>query len=236
MEPHRNLPAGIESFRPSLDDGPRAYYVSAMAFARRFYGAEMSQIESVKFGEVTPDHFFREYAWVVHASGFSAKAVSKFMPRLMAAYGPWETLAREFVGDMFERIKLVCNNLPKARAVQSMARMMSDRVYSGDGASAETRWREFRDSSLSDPAGLAELPYVGKVTCLHLARNIGLLECVKPDLHLVRMAGHWGFSDCAEMCRAMRGEDDVPLGIVDLALWYSASHWGTMEIRKPGSR
>lgn len=236
MEPHRKLPDGIERYRPDLNGGPRDYYVKAMAFAREFYGDEMRQIESVRFSDVTPEHFFQEYVWVVHATGFRASVVGKFMPRLVKAYGPWDRLAKEFFGDVMERVKAVCNNPQKARAVHATARLMSDRVFSGDGASASVRWREFRDSSLSDVEKLSDLPYIGKITRFHLARNIGLLECVKPDLHLVRMADHWGFSSCEEMCRSMREGEDTPLGIVDLALWYAASTFGTIGIRQDGQR
>ncbi len=28
----------------------------------------------------------------------------------------------------------------------------------------------------------------------------------------------------------------IPLGLVDLQLWYTASHWSTLDIKKEGSR
>jgi hypothetical protein len=108
-------------------------------------------------------------------------------------------------------------------------------VYSGDGASKEDRWAEFRERMFTTSA-LAELPYIGKVTCFHLGRNVGLLDCVKPDLHLVRMAEHWGFSDCTEMCKSMGAGSGLPLGIVDLVTWYASSTFGTLEIKREGSR
>jgi hypothetical protein len=37
------------------------------------------------------------------------------------------------------------------------------------------------------PEDLMKLPFIGKTTCQHLARNIGLQSCVKPDLHLKRL-------------------------------------------------
>lgn len=210
--------------------GPCAYFERAHAFVNKFYPEQLKAFSSVRFEDVDSDFFFREYTWVVHATGFSAKAVGRFMPRLVGAYGIWSDLAGEEFDDAFERVRKVCNNRPKAKAVWATAKQMAAEVgLAGHG------WDEFKEDRLSSPELLKALPYVGPVTCFHLARNIGLLECVKPDLHLVRMAEHWGFPGCVEMCEAMRPEG-MPLGIVDLILWYAASTFGTIGIRKDGAR
>jgi endonuclease III len=212
-----------------MADGPRAYYEKAMAFAREFYGEEVERISSVRLESVTPAFFFQEYVWVVHATGFSAKAVGKFMPRLMAAYGKWDRLGREKFAPAMARVKAVCNNPQKAKAVHSTASRMVAELR-------DTPWEEWRRENLSSVEKIGELPYVGKITRYHLGRNVGLLDCVKPDLHLVRMADHWGFKDCESMCLAMRGDDEVPLGIVDLAVWYAAATFGTIGIKQDGKR
>jgi hypothetical protein len=228
MEPHRELGTGTEDFRPDLNAGAKAYFDKAWKFTQKFYGKEVRQISSVRFSEVTPEHFFAEYTWVVHATGFSAKAVGKFMPKLVNAYGPWTTLGWTASEIVVERVRKVVNNPQKISAVHAMAGRMVAGVKAQD-------WTVYRNEQLSTPEKLAKLPYIGKVTCFHLGRNIGLLDCVKPDLHLIRMAKHWGFKTCEEMCRAVQPKD-VPLGIVDLAFWYAASTFGTLELRKEGER
>jgi hypothetical protein len=228
MEPHRELDTGIEDFRPDLNAGVKAYFDKAWAFTQRFYGKELRQISSVRLSEVTPEHFFSEYVWVVHATGFSAKAVGKFMPRLMNAYGPWGTLAWTASEIVVKRVSTVVNNPQKIKAVHAMAGLMAAGVKAQD-------WGVWKRENLDSPEKLAKLPYIGKVTCYHLGRNIGLLDCVKPDLHLIRMAKHWGFKTCEEMCRAVQPKG-VPLGIVDLAFWYAASTFGTLDIKKDGER
>src|ERR1700733_4078889 len=105
MEPHRQLDSSTEAFRPPLDD-PGAYFRASLAFARAFYSEEMDQIASVKHDLVDPELFFREYIWVVHATGFSAKAVGKFMPRLVEAYGPYEELADRSIDEAVGRVKV----------------------------------------------------------------------------------------------------------------------------------
>lgn len=230
MEPHKEL-SSIESWRPDLDKGPDRYFLQAWSFAREFYEDELERISSVKLEDVDSDFFFREYVWVVHATGFSAKAVGKFMPRLMDAYGPWRDLGSD--PDYMTRVSKVCNNPQKASAVSSMAKAMRM-------AEITCGWEEYRKDNLSSVELLQKLPYIGKVTCYHLGRNIGLLDCVKPDLHLVRLAEHWGFKSCEEMCRSMQKladpERSMPLGIVDLILWYAASTFGTLEVRTKGAR
>jgi endonuclease III len=230
VEPHKELPL-TEGPRPDLDAGPQAYFDRAREFVEESYPEELEAIRSTKFEEVSSDFFFREYVWVVHATGFSAKAVGRFMPKLMVAYGMYDDLAEEEFEAAFERIRRVCNNRQKAKAVWKTARLMNSEV----GKYCQTGWEEFKQVRLSSPEKLRELPYVGPVTCFHLARNIGLLECVKPDLHLVRMAEYWGFPDCVEMCKAVRPED-MPLGVVDLIFWYAAATFGTLGIRKDGAR
>jgi len=227
MEPHKKLSL-TDDLRPDPGSAPKEYFVKAKAFVDRFYGDELRAFQSIRFSEISSEFFAREHAWVVHATGFSAKAVGQFMPRLIRAYGHWSSLARKKEPEVFEAVLPVCNNPQKARAVWRMAKL----IKSGVDASG---WEKYRDEDLSSPEKLKRLPYVGPVTCFHLARNIGMLECVKPDLHLMRMAEHWGYKSCVEMCEDMRPEG-MPLGIVDLVLWYSASHWGTLEIKRDDGR
>lgn len=234
MEPHKQLTSSIEKFRPPLTNA-RAYFEKAHAFAREFYSAEMDHIASVDISRVIQSYFFREYIWVVHATGFSAKAVGKFMPRLLDAYGPYHELATRSLDEAIDRVKVVCNNPQKIKAIHSTSKIIRDGTKTHG-------WEKFRQEQLSTPELLTELPYIGPVTCYHLARNIGLLDCVKPDLHLIRLAKHWKFKDCIAMCKAMgdyhrksTGES-LPLGIVDLVVWYAASHFGTLDIRKDGAR
>lgn len=244
MEPRKELSdEEIGDGRPSIGDGAVAYFRAALAFARRHYAAEMDHIAGTVFERLAPAKFFTEYVWVVHATGFNAKVVGKMMPKLEVAYGQWSSLGAETPEAAVERVRKVCNNPPKIRAVHAMASLMRAHML-GDGPHdiMNEAWEDYRDRKLSSPEKLQELPYIGKVTCYHLARNIGLLECVKPDLHLVRLARHWGFPDCVAMCRAMqeahRAEkgEYLPLGIVDLVVWYACSTFGTLETRAEGDR
>jgi thermostable 8-oxoguanine DNA glycosylase len=227
MEPHKELP-GAEEFRPPVDSGAEAYFRRAREFVERFYPTELENFQKVKLEEVTVERFFIEYVWVVHATGFSAKVVGKMVERLLKAYGHPFDLARKEQAEAIGPVLKVCNNPQKAKAVHQASKIVRDGVDAFG-------WEKYREHFLSDPVKLGELPYIGKITRYHLARNIGLLEFVKPDLHLVRMAEHWGYPGAVEMCEAVRPEG-MPLGIVDLILWYAASTFGTLDMRKDGQR
>jgi hypothetical protein len=240
MEPRRELTPAETADGPTPADSPQEYFRKARAFTEKHYADEMVRIWSTRFDEVSPNFFFIEYVWVVHATGFNAKVVAKMLPRLRAAYGlaedggGWDGLGKEPVESMLARVLPVCNNPQKAKAVHSTARLMVDTMFPVNVLETES-WEDFRGTRLSSPELLTRLPYVGRITCHHLARNIGLLGSVKPDLHLVRLASHWGFKDCVEMCEAVR-PPEMPLGIVDLCLWYFASSYSTLGIRKSGDR
>jgi len=234
MEPRQSLSVAMQSYRPSLEDGPLKYFEKAYIFATQFYNEQIQQIWSVKFDDVTPEHFFREYIWVVHATGFNAKVVAKMMPRLVEAYGNHRECACQLFESLYIRVSQVCAHKGKAKSVHSTARYINDNYG--------LTWGKFKEGYLSTPQKLTKLAFIGPITCYHLARNIGLLEFVKPDLHLVRMAKYWGIKDCDEMCKMMRdhhtsqGFDPMPLGIVDLILWYAASTFGTIDIKVAGER
>jgi hypothetical protein len=223
MEPHKKL-SGTDQFNISLNLDPVSYFKEARRFAFHFYKEEIEKIRSVEFSAVSPELFFSEYIWVVHATGFSAKAVGVLFNKLIPAYGTISSLSNESSNDTFGRVSKVINNRQKSDAVHKTAKILSDGID-------KHGWAAFRDSNFNTP----DKPYIGPVTKYHLARNTGMLDAVKPDLHLVRMAEHWGFGSPVEMCEHVKPVD-LPLGIVDLVMWYSASTFGTVSIRKDGER
>lgn len=235
MEPHKQQSDGFKKYRPSFDEDAIEYFKKALEFTKNFYQIELDQISSVKFDDVTPEQFFREVIWVIHATGFSAKAVGNFFDRLMDAYRGWSFLIQESKESTIERCRKVVNNPQKIGAVWQIAYNIHEGIE-------KCGWKQYKQDCLSSPDLLKELPYIGKITCFHLARNIGLLECVKPDLHLVRLAKHWGYSDCIKMCKDIQEQhfnkqkEKILLGIIDLCLWYACSTFGTLNIREEGDR
>lgn len=67
---------------------------------------------------------------------------------------------------------------------------------------------------------LESLPWIGRITKWHLAKNLGL-EAMKPDRHLVRIFG------CEEMsrygCARLAEETGDRIGTVDYVIWRAAN-------------
>jgi len=230
VEPRKTISQNLDAYRPRLEGGPLEYFFVAHNFAMEFYGEQVRAIRGTKFAEVTREDFLREYAWVVHATGFNARVVGKMMPRLMAVYIDAETLS---MNEVLVRALPICNNPRKVKSVWTTVQHIKEQL-------STSSWENYRDDELDTPEKLERLPYVGPITKYHLARNIGLLEFVKPDLHLIRLANHWGYLTPLDMCREMRSQFEdrtglhLPLGIVDLVLWYAASTFGTTGIKGAG--
>lgn len=64
---------------------------------------------------------------------------------------------------------------------------------------------------------LAELPWIGQVTKLHLAKNLGA-SAAKPDVHLLRLANAEGTTP-ARLCRRLAKQTGYKVQTIDTILW-----------------
>lgn len=224
MEPRRDIDFIDSALTPTSNDDSQTYFNKAKAFTQKYYSDVYHRISNTRFDDIDSEFFFREYVWVVHATGFSAKAVGGFMPRLLSAYVSPSHIAKESFSETMSRVQLVCNNKQKAEA-----------VYKTSGLIDRLGWDTFKSTYLSSIEKIQGLPYIGKVTCYHLGRNIGLLDSVKPDLHLIRLATHFGYDSPMTMIKAM-SDEPIPLGLRDLCVWYYAATFGTIHLRQEGQR
>jgi len=68
---------------------------------------------------------------------------------------------------------------------------------------------------------LQSIPFIGGITKYHLAKNLGH-DCIKPDRHLVRIAGKFNMN-CNDMCEQLSKETGDKVSVVDIVLWRSAN-------------
>lgn len=68
-------------------------------------------------------------------------------------------------------------------------------------------------------AYLRSLPWIGDITCWHLAKNYGH-DVAKPDRHLVRIAGDEGVHG---LCARLARESGDRVATVDLVIWRAAN-------------
>jgi len=95
--------------------------------------------------------------------------------------------------------------------------------HKGKSAAIEKVWRE-REQLLAaylaaedKLQNLRGLPWIGSITCFHLAKNFGA-DVAKPDVHLVRLADREGVSAQA-LCERLARETGYRVATVDTVLW-----------------
>lgn len=189
---------------------------------RMEYERSRDSIVAASKAAITEHRFLREYVWCVHVAGFSAARVSKFYPRLVVAHGIEDasggfipTTHFNVIKDMAQVFE-VWRNKAKAKAVQSTRQMIAD-----------LGWDAFNQEFVAgaQPGRLGKLPFMGPALSRHLARNLGNMEAVKPDVHLNRLAAKYGYQSAEAMCQDVSTE---PAGMTDLVLWYAARDHGTL--------
>lgn len=224
MELHKSIKPQ-NTYNISINDDYLTYFDKSYKFVQDNYKEDFDRIAGTKFEKITPEFFFREAVWCILTSGFNARIVSGFFPCLLKTLIPLtdfnsNTLSEEDEGRVATEALSVFGNKRKVSAIIKMAGIIRDNIKT-------IGWERYRDERLNAADKLEELPFIGKITKFHLARNLGLLDYMKPDLHLTRMAQHWKFESPVELCKEIGKQRDMKIGLVDLVLFYSASTFGS---------
>lgn len=64
---------------------------------------------------------------------------------------------------------------------------------------------------------LKTIPFIGNITCFHLAKNLGF-DVVKPDRHLVRVAEKYSINP-DQLCDKLSKETGDKKCVVDIVIW-----------------
>jgi len=204
----------------------------ALFLVNRYCKAEFrnswSSVLAAHENVVSEEVFMKNYLWCVYVSGFSAQVVTTNFDRLLEAYGV--VCGGHFVeahatgSPDIEKVFQVWKNKAKFKAMSKTRALIK-----------ELSWPKFHEMYLTekDPEVIGRLPFMGPALSRHLARNIGNMEMVKPDVHMVRLADifvpHVKDSDavtkttylCKEVRKVCTHMFDWPLGKVDMVLWYA---------------
>ena len=195
------------------------------------FNKSWASIEGAAHRAVTEEEFFRNYMWCVYVSGFSAHAVSRNYDKLLAAHnlvddqGKFVPSSQALFPDK-EKVFLIWRNRAKFAAITETRRLVH-----------QTTWPDFHHEYLwsKSPQALQGLSFMGPALSRHLARNLGNVQIVKPDVHLVRLANRYnvapqfaGIEEQASLLceKAQKSVPEMagwPLGKVDLALWYASA-------------
>ncbi len=166
---------------------------------------------AMELADVKPDahYVLSESAWVIVNSGFRYAVARKLWPGLRVAFRNFDP--EQVVGGCkaVRREALVLLNYPKK--IDAILKIAGLIALSDDGLQNII-------ADAQDPPKLTRLPFIGKITCWHLAKVLGV-DCVKPDVHLTRAATMAGADSALELCEAIRDALGHRLTVIDTVLW-----------------
>lgn len=178
------------------------------------FAHEIEWQNQIQFSAIVESAFLREAAWVVLSSGMRETVIRSKFAAFSKAFCDWDcaehictnaTQCKEKALEVFAHAK-------KIDAIVEIAARVSK-----DGFQAFKRGIDAHGVPF-----LQSLPYMGRATSFHLAKNIGL-NVVKPDRHLMRISSLAGYSDPTDMCQAIANAIGDRLPVVDLVIWRYAT-------------
>lgn len=155
-------------------------FESAKAYCEKKYPHEVQWAKSITpetFKNLDSKQFLSEYCWVVYTSGFRVSTIEAIFPKLEAAFKQFNLEALATM-ESIKPVLAVFNNERKASLFLAGSKRIAREGF--------TNFRRRLQSAGIDM--LEELPGIGPITKIHLAKNIGLADEAKPDVWLVRAA------------------------------------------------
>lgn len=208
----------------------RAYLLAKRQVISSGFEDEIAWQETTSLRSVTPTMFVREAAWVVLCAGMREAVVRGRFEQLGSAFESWNPdRISDNAGCCRRRALQVFNHATKLNAIVEIAGEVAK-----NGIEPTLRGVE-----IQGPEYLTRFPYIGGVTCFHLAKNLGFATA-KPDRHLERMADALGFVGAQELCEAIAEVLAEPVQVVDLVMWRFATiergylSWLTSAVSSPG--
>jgi hypothetical protein len=178
------------------------------------FAEEIDWQEERGFESISETEFLREAAWVVLSSGFRESVVRRLFPEISRAFLNWIG-AEEIENRMSECQTAALLIFAHKRKIAAIVDIISRAANEGFCRIKE----KIKEDGV---AYIQQLPFMGPVTSLHLAKNVGLCF-VKPDRHLVRIASLTGYPSPDLMCRTIASVVGESIPVVDLVVWRYAT-------------
>jgi len=163
-----------------------------------------------KCGAICESDFLAEAAWVILCSGFRESVVRAKFSYISLCFCDWESASAivDSGAACISAASKAINHEAKLLAILNIARLLHFRSF-----------ESFRAELIEDPINtLQSLPYIGQITALHLAKNLGF-NVSKPDRHLVRVSDKLGFGDTSALCGWLEAVTGARERTVDLLIW-----------------
>jgi len=200
--------------KSEIDKLAKAYLIVKKYIIQKGFYNEIDWQQEIDIRDLTPKLFLEQYSWVVLATGLSDNVVSMIFPKIKFIMKYWEDLS--FIADNYEKVKKellkVFNNEKKVNAILNTTCFIYSKNF-------ELIKKEIIKNGINY---LKSFPFIGNITCYHLAKNIGL-PYAKPDRHLKRISDILKFDSPHELCKTIAEYVADKIQVVDLVIWRYAT-------------
>lgn len=166
------------------------YFKAKQYCIEKGFGGEIESVRERRFEDMDAEDFFLHYVYVVLNSGMRNQVAERIYYSFLEKHLDLNTIGHK----------------GKREAIR-------------EAKTNYTRWFGELKAAEDKIEYLRGLPWIGDITAHHLARNLCIVDTVKPDRHLTKLARQFGYSTPIEMCRAIQSQTNERLGIIDLILW-----------------
>jgi len=211
---HMSPTGGPRRQQIGMDQLLEAYLTAHETVIAAGFASEIDWQDGLSLEAISESEFMREAAWVILSAGMREAVVRDRFDRVASAFLQWESARAivQFRRRCIRRALVAFRHPGKINAIGEVAHLVVELGF-------ESMRERLRPDALNE---LQQLPFIGPVTCYHLAKNLGI-DVVKPDRHLVRMARAAGFVDPESMCRLVAEATGDRLSKVDLVFWRFAT-------------
>lgn len=202
----------------------KRFYRSAVIYVSTHHPDELQWakgVDSQTFENLDDQRFLRQYCWVVYAAGFRANVLQQKFDDLAEAFHNFDIEKLNRMRSV-KRVLSIINHELKAKSFLKGAKQIYQEGFSSFKARLKSNGMET----------LQELPYIGKITQKHLARNIGLLDTSKDDIWLTRLAKRFNAPSVQALTSFLARQFRTTEGVVDLVLWRYCAEGGYGQLAK----
>jgi hypothetical protein len=190
------------------------YIMARKAVVAAGYAWEIDAQKNASLDQATEKDFLQEAAWVILSAGMKESVIRKKFTTLSHAFLHWES------ANAIAKCKRICRATAlscfahegKIDAILAVADHVAENGFHYVKQSIQERGTEY----------LQSFPFIGPVTCWHLAKNLGV-DVVKPDRHLSRISAVAGFASPQSLCRAIADLSGERISVIDVVLWRFAT-------------
>jgi hypothetical protein len=200
----------FQNTQDSLRQLAQGYLTAKSVVIEQGYASEIDWQYEVSLATITEQTLLREIAWVILCSGISERTIRCKFGDISRAFLSWKSAQ-----DIVEHAE-TC----KTKALNYFRHPSKiDAIISAASHIDELGFVKVVEKIEEDGISyLEQFPYIGPITCFHLAKNIGF-PFAKPDRHLSNLAAHLGYNNVQQLCRDIAEITDEPVPVIDLVLW-----------------